>query len=241
MLIAASRKTHLQSCAFSLRQFATRWLHEFERQSTLTQVLSTVKLNFPPLNQHHVNSGILFAISLENPKGNLRHCSLTVSHSRRSLHLRVRQISSTGFLLNKLTWMSLRTANQMLHRSLSTPALSPIWKQHQLLCSRCFPRWRHTKQVASITFQPDSWSTVQSASLIASRVYSTAVLSWVNFPQLGKKPWWYQYTKKEAWPTQETTGRLHFYLSSARFLNASFMTNSPHSCSLGYTTNNLAS
>ena len=241
MLIAASRKTHLRSCAFSLQQFATRWPHEFERQSALTQVLSTVKLNFPPLNQHHVTSGILFAISLGNPKGNFRHCPLTLSHSRHSLYLRARQISSTGFLWNKLTWMSLRTANQMLHRSLSTPALSRIWKQHQLLCSRFFPRWRHTKRVASITFQPDSWSTVQSTSLIVSRVYSIAVLSWVNFPQLGKKPWWYQYTKKEAWPTQETTDRLHFYLSSARLLNASFMTNSLHSYSLGYMTSNVDS
>ena len=89
-------------------------------RARLRKVLSTVKLNFPPLNQHHVTSGISFAISLENPKGNLRHCSLTLSHSRHSLHLRVRQISSTGFLLNTLTWMSLRTANQMLHRSLST-------------------------------------------------------------------------------------------------------------------------
>ena len=201
----------------------------FERQSALTQVNSTVKLNFPPLNQYHVTSGLLFAISLENPKGNLRHCSLTLSHRRHSLHLRARQISSKGFLLNKLTWMFLQTANQILHGSLSTPALSPIWKQLHVLCSRCFPRWRHTKRVVSITFQPDSWNTVQSTSVIVSRVYSTAVLSWVNFPQRGKKPWWYQFTKKESLPTQETTDRLRFYLSSARFLNASFMTNSPHS------------
>ena len=101
MLIASLRKTHLQSCAFTLQQFATRWPHEFERQSALTQVLSTGKLNFPPLNQPHVTSGILFAISLENPKGNLRHCSLNLSHSRHSLHLRARQISSTGFFVEQ--------------------------------------------------------------------------------------------------------------------------------------------
>ena len=34
----------------------------------------------------------------------IRHCSLTLPHSRHSQHLRARQISSTGFLLNKLTW-----------------------------------------------------------------------------------------------------------------------------------------